>query len=145
MPKKTTSNVAFCPHCGNKAPQTLLLSHDCISEEWYLDGRVSSNKEPATYFVSECNTCHHILLYYAQSDIPFPKDFASADLVWPESLAIGHGLPKSVAECYAEAQRVKRTAPNAFAVLIRRALEALCDDQGTIKGSLHAATIRPRR
>jgi hypothetical protein len=37
---------------------------------------------------------------------------------------------------YAEAIRIKRNAPNAFAVMLRRALEAVCDDRGVEGGVL---------
>ncbi len=39
-------------------------------------------------------------------------------------------------ECYDEASRIKTLAPNAFAVQIRRALEALCDDRGATASNL---------
>ncbi|MEI7730318.1 MAG: DUF4145 domain-containing protein [Verrucomicrobiota bacterium] len=37
---------------------------------------------------------------------------------------------------YREAKRVQNISPNAFAVLLRRALEALCDDRGLASDSL---------
>lgn len=36
-----------------------------------------------------------------------------------------------------EAHRIKESAPNAFAVQIRRALEAVCDDRGIAAGQLY--------
>ena len=45
-------------------------------------------------------------------------------------------VPSAVANNYREAKAVQNVSPNAFAVLIRRALEAMCDDRGVPTGRL---------
>jgi len=75
-------------------------------------------------------------LYHAFLDVVEDKDFHLADLIWPDPGVLHQAVPKAVAECYIEASRIKNLAPNAFAVQIRRALEALCDDRGAKKGIL---------
>jgi hypothetical protein len=57
--------------------------------------------------------------------------------MWPDSGALHPAIPKPIAAIYREAHRIKETAPNAFAVQIRRALEAVCDDRGVSIGPLY--------
>ena len=57
-------------------------------------------------------------------------------MAYPGSVDLPEPVPINVREVYAEASRIKRSAPNAFAVMLRRALEAVCDDRGVEKGAL---------
>lgn len=79
-----------------------------------------------SYFVARCETCKEVLLYHS---IP-SEDFNSAELIWPDA-GLDKTVPKEISRIYDEAIRIKHIAPNAFAVQIRRALEALCKDRGT--------------
>jgi hypothetical protein len=88
------------------------------------------------YFVASCETCNHILVYRAVEDIPDDKYFTSGDLEYPESGELHSSVPKTVSKIYSEALQIKSLAPNAFAVQIRRALEALCEDRGAKNGTL---------
>lgn len=141
-PRGEIQRVAFCPHCGNRAPQRLLLKHDydhpyrsLVLEE---DGNSYSEKEAgSSYFVAVCTTCDEVLLYNHYRHKVSAENFTHADLLYPEGIELERSVPSKVRACYAEAARIRRTAPNAYVVMIRRALEALCDDRGTRQGSLH--------
>jgi hypothetical protein len=80
----------------------------------------------ASYFIVRCETCKELLIYHS---IP-SNDFHDAELLWPK-VGLDKSVPKEVSHIYEEAIRIKHIAPNAFAVQIRRALEALCKDRGT--------------
>jgi hypothetical protein len=58
-------------------------------------------------------------------------------LVFPSDVSLDKSIPTSVAVNYTEAKRVQKISPNSFAVLMRRSLEAICDDRGAPKGKLH--------
>jgi hypothetical protein len=92
------------------------------------------------FFVAVCETCDKILLYYISSQDDYIgidyEDFQTASLIWPNEGTLPKDIPESVRRCYYEAVRVKKTSPTAFALLIRRALEALCDDRKAVGGSL---------
>lgn len=135
--KKAIRNVAFCPHCGNKAPQKLVYSNQYLSYGFDMQGNKTADDMPAAYFVAECETCHEILVYLAEAYIPEKNQFSDIGLIWPDPGYLGKGVPESIREIYKEAIRIINLAPNAFAVQIRRALEALCDDRGENKGSLY--------
>lgn len=131
--------VAFCPHCGNRAPQRLLVKHDYrhpYDRSFHEDGNVYSEEDSSTYFVAACETCNEILLYNHYTWKVSAENFLHADLVYPEGIELDKSVPDRVRACYAEAARIRKTAPNAYAVMIRRALEALCEDRGTKKGRL---------
>jgi hypothetical protein len=77
------------------------------------------------YIVARCETCKQILLYNSIEG----NDPA---LEYPD-ISLDDSVPKHISEIYEEAIRIKHLAPNAFAVQIRRALEAICKDRGTKK------------
>jgi len=56
-------------------------------------------------------------------------------LAYPQ-VGLDSSVPYSVAKIYREAERIKQIAPNAYAVQIRRALEAVCKDRGSLKKTL---------
>lgn len=127
--------VAFCPHCGNTAPQsqrgqtTLYLSDDF-------------NR---TYWLASCSTCNEAILYrHDYYEEPFGPDSGGDyfhrperfSLVWPAKGELHAAVPDRIKEIYREAARIKKLSANGFANQIRRALEAVCKDQGETKGSL---------
>jgi hypothetical protein len=66
------------------------------------------------------------------------EQFHLTKLLWPESGVSHESIPEKVSTIYEEAARIKNIAPNAFAVQIRRALEAVCEDRGAQKKVLQA-------
>lgn len=125
--------IAFCPHCGNRAPQRLVYMQQFDERVW-LTSTGQEDAHPAAYFVAVCETCSEVLIY--QAYMAFEEtDFREAKLVWPK-VALDVSVPEGVARIYEEAARIKAIAPNAFAVQIRRALEALCKDRGAKAGAL---------
>jgi hypothetical protein len=127
--------VKFCPHCGNRSPQKLLHEQYGSGVGWSLTDDEEVDFEVA-YFVALCETCDGILVYRAVDEIPDAKHFTACDLVFPQSGELHKSIPVGVAKIYGEAARIKMIAPNAFAVQIRRALEAVCEDRGAQSGNL---------
>jgi len=127
------SHVKVCPHCGNQAPHKLVFRHS-YKGTWYgSDGKPSTDEfDPiSTYTIFECATCHDISLYSSHA---YQEDALS--LMYPRSADLDDSVPQSVSNNYREAKTVQNISPNAFAVLLRRALEALCDDRGVPAGRL---------
>jgi len=122
-----------CPHCGNQTPHKLVFKHT-YDGRWYgSDGKLSEEPEPSSiYFAFECATCHDISLYHLFE----PQEYKDATLMYPQSGTLDESVPSAVANNYREAKAVQNVSPNAFAVLIRRALEAMCDDRGVPTGRL---------
>lgn len=128
--------VAYCPHCGNRAPQRLIHKQNYLERIW--DSTDGSESEPlsCSMFVAVCETCGYLLIYDNFGDQLEDNQFYHCSLVFPQAGRLHNAVPERIAEVYEEARRIKEIAPNAFAVQIRRALEALCEDRGVKNGNL---------
>lgn len=94
--------------------------------------------DPWSTFVVVCETCGNILLYDNPCNTFDEETFQHATLMYPKEGKLHESVPELVCKVYEEAYRIREIAPNAFAVQIRRALEAICEDQGEKKGNLVA-------
>ena len=127
--------VAFCPHCGHPSPQILALTQKYQETLYATDGEILEGID-GVYYVSICETCNQLILYGAMGIGVRPERFTSAGLIWPKLGSLHEAVPQRVQQIYQEAHTIRHVAPNAFAVQIRRGLEALCDDRGAKTGSL---------
>jgi len=127
--------VLYCPHCGNRTPQRLIHRQRYYERSWYVTTG-KEDRDPWSTFVAVCETCDHILLYENVGDMLNDDEFEKAELKYPKSGRLTIDVPQTIREVYDEAARIKEIAPNAFAVQIRRALEALCEDRAAKGHSL---------
>lgn len=132
---KEIRRIAYCPHCGNRAPQKLIHTQKHLERVWSGDGEEA---DPVLWsmFVAVCETCHQLLLYENFGDQDDPEQFHHCELAFPKPSRLSISVPRQIAVIYEEAIRIKELAPNAFAVQIRRALEALSADKGIKRGTL---------
>lgn len=132
--------ILLCPHCYNETSHKLILTHR-LEPTWY-----QSNGEPCegpptpvTYLGFACSTCNDLSLYLIIDD-----DDDTMRLEYPKSHILEASIPLPIRKNYAEAKLLQKRSPNAFAVMIRRSLEALCDDKnvrsGTLRDRLKALT-----
>ncbi len=132
----TIKKVAYCPHCGNRAPQRLIHKQNYLERVWSSADGAEAEPAPWSIFIAVCETCNHALLYENVGD-QFDEDkFDICELVYPSAAGFPVSVPQQIKNVYDEANRIKRLAPNAFAVQIRRAMEVLCEDKGVTTGSL---------
>lgn len=125
--------VLVCPHCGNQTPHKLVFSHS-YEGDWYgADGILTDGAPSSCYRGLSCVTCGDLSIYESHD-----FDESEERLVFPANVTLDESIPDTVASNYSESKRVQKVSPNAFAVLIRRALEALCDDRGVPSGNLQA-------
>jgi hypothetical protein len=92
------------------------------------------DEEEAVQFVAVCQTCNQVLVY-SQLEELLEEGFADAVLTWPK-FGLSYAVPERIRSIYDEASRIQKIAPNAFAVQIRRGLEAICIDRGATQGTL---------
>ena len=91
---------------------------------------------PSEYFVATCETCNELLLYQADIGEAEKTHFEDATLQYPKPPRLHKAVPEAIVKSYLEGARIRTTAPNAYAVMLRRALEALCDDRTIPRGNL---------
>jgi hypothetical protein len=114
-----------------------VLEHE-YTDTWYgQDGKAMPRDDgpPSEAIVCVCETCDAALLY---DGIAYDVSGNWPDLVYPRNTTLPSSVPQAVRDIYSEAAVVKRNAPNAFAILIRKGLEAICDDRGAPSGPLAA-------
>jgi hypothetical protein len=128
--KKTLRRVGYCPHCGNRAPQRIIHKQRYFERTWSGQDGTESDRTPWSTYVACCETCNQLFLYDNPGDQTDDERFETCDLVYPRSGQLPMSVPRSIAVTYDEAIRIKERAPNAFAVLIRRGLDGLCEDNG---------------
>lgn len=114
------TRVAFCPHCGNTAPQ--------VAKQW-----MRTADPDLLMALAQCQTCSGVLLYRHTQYFGHTE---GVELVWPAPGDLHKAVPDAVKKIYAEAAKIKRLAPNGFANQIRRALEAVCKDRNATKRTL---------
>jgi hypothetical protein len=126
------SRVLVCPHCGNRTPHKFVFEHTYTAMWYGSDGKPSDEPSPeSVYYIYECATCNDLSLYEG-----IPESGNPPTLGFPKGDTLDNSVPECVACNYREAKRVQIVSPNAFAVLIRRSLEAMCDDRGIPAGRL---------
>jgi Domain of unknown function (DUF4145) len=125
----------FCPHCGNTAQQKVALCQ-AHSTVWYsveTGERTDDDGPDCETIVCVCQTCNKVLVY---SGLSRAETGEWPDLQYPEPGRLHRTAPGPVRDIYLEAALVKAKAPRAFALLIRRGVEAICEDRGITSGSL---------
>lgn len=132
--------ILLCPHCNNRAPHQAVYAHEypyTIHGAFSINGEEEDADVEAYYFVLICDTCSEVSLYgnWDVSDNPF--DLLEATLFYPKPKKVSDIVPKRIADAYQEASRVSKIAPNAFACMIRRALEFMCEDKKAVGNTLH--------
>lgn len=125
--------VFVCSHCGNKTPHKSVFSHSYVGDWYGPDGRLADDPPTSHYVGYSCSTCGDLSIYESHDY----DDGEEPRLVFPSDVSLDESIPEIVATNYRESKRVQKVSPNAFAVLIRRSLEALCDDRGVDPGTLH--------
>lgn len=138
--------VRYCVHCENHVTQRVVYQQESIGDFGIDDEGELMPLYRYMNFVAVCATCDGLSIRVGEVSTEHPLDdgdnrrsFWESKLAWPKKLNFDASfIPESIAEIYQEALKIKNLAPNAFVVQIRRALEAICLDQGIInKGTLH--------
>lgn len=120
-------NIRRCDHCNNLTPHELLIDHEVSKLFDEVDGEEVG--ETFKYYLYKCMTCLDISLL-GGFDPELPFDPSSSPVLYPGASELHHSVPERIRAVYSEAARIRRQAPNAFAGQVRRALEAVCRDQG---------------
>lgn len=134
-------HVGFCPTCGNTAPQRVIHTHT-YGIKWYGDSGAGHFGGPDIYAIyCICETCNAPVLY---NDVdPAENGAAWPSLAYPSVTEYGREVPLNIRITYEQAVKCKSHSPIAFAVLIRKAVEGICDDRGIERrGNLQARLKR---
>ncbi len=130
-----------CDHCGNIGPMEIACSHSRAitdSDSWSTsDGEeeVYSWEETTTYSLFICQACHRPILKVGYWDERFP-DESYEKLLYPQPDSMGTVLPPLVRREYDAASKVRSINANAYAVLLGRVVDKVCEDRKATGDSL---------
>lgn len=143
MPHTPEPATGLCPHCGTVTLQECVFTHDFLQRTYDATyGYETEADLGCTYFVATCGACSDLLVYYEPGYEDPVDTFTERTLVYPTSARLSECVPTRVRQIYDEAYLIRRLSPSGFAVLIRRALEAVANDRGVLGGGLHSQLRR---
>lgn len=130
--------LSDCGHCGNKLPLDVLTSYqhsDYDPEDGFIP-------EHYTIQLLRCPTCSQPTLRQVYWNIGEHYDGhreleGDEEILYPKTgLSNSIGTPTSVQSALSAALKVRAIEPNACAVLIRRTLEVICNEEKCTKRTL---------
>lgn len=133
--EKFTSTIK-CNHCSNKAPMKIVANYCETDPLIDQDGTIVDHTEDI-YELVRCPACERVVLRnYCYGPWNDPEDTPTIEILYPKEPNIIRGLPEGVKKAYEAALRVRSVDPNAFAVLLGRVLDRICDDRRAVGQSL---------
>ena len=122
--------ILRCYHCGNTAPHIIVWEGNGPKE------KVDIYIFQTYFYLAQCKACNDMALYTDWEASDNVRNLQEAALLYPQQKEISTYVPASIAKNYAEAIKVKKISPTAFAVLIRKCLEYICLDNKATGRSL---------
>jgi len=130
--REFTSSIR-CAYCGNVAPMEIVGGHsqlrtqgDAIDED-----NVWSWEEGYIYRLLCCQACHEVVLQRDVYDSRYESEDAPAafKILYPQQDSLPKVLPTPVRIEYDAASKVKPISSNAYAVLLGRVFDKVCEDR----------------
>lgn len=118
-----------CGHCGNFAPMRGTLDRCGVVDQYNKDLKMIVEEGPV-FELLHCPSCNGVVLregyhadYYSEEDAAYRK------VIYPPTDRTPSGLPRGVGNAYEAAVRVRTVDANAYAVLLGRVLDKVCEDR----------------
>ena len=111
-----------CIHCGNNAPMKIVARYSEVGSE------VGEFDQGNVFELIACPACHKIILrkyYWHELTI----DDIEYKILYPVNTKIPIGLPDNIKRAYLSSVKVKNIDANAYAVLLGRTIEMVCEDR----------------
>lgn len=124
---KQQEQTTTCPHCGNKTPQLVKFEITSTEDVSFTDGSIYPLK--IYYFLVQCKTCEKISLYSNWEIADDPYYLEDALCLYPKIEKISSIIPDIIRRSYNEAKKVEKISPTAYAILIGKSIECLCEDK----------------
>jgi hypothetical protein len=132
----TSVNTLKCGHCGNKSGGKVVASHDNIRPYSFpvFFGELEGKQDYEAGLIWElvlCPNCDGINLRLVDYHTGVEPEIGrrAAKLLYPPVIESPAGMPPAIDEAYQAALEVRHIDHNAFAVLLRKILEGVCEDK----------------
>ena len=137
--KKKTSIFVECRHCSNKAPMDIRGSYHLdttpVIDESDPPRLYDYDQEGYDYELLSCQICKKVTLLETYIP-PYGYDDITK-ILYPSATLRLSGLPSQIQQAYELALKVRVIEPNAYAVLIGRILEMICEDRKAVGKNLY--------
>jgi uncharacterized protein DUF4145 len=131
--QKLTDGPERCGFCNNVARMIILARHSTVKT---YDVRVGGSFDAGDIWdMLFCEACKNVSLRTGRYDDRF-EDHVEWKPLYPSAPAVPSGLPDAVRTAYEEAQAVRNVNSNAYAVLLGRVLDNVCNDKEAVGGTL---------
>lgn len=130
--KKEYTSRTKCPHCGNVAPMEVVAKYSTIrtvSESDDTDERSWDWDEAEIYRLLCCQNCGKIIFQRTYYDSRYEDFDVPYTTLYPQPDTMPKVLPHSVKSEYDAAIAVKPINANAYAVLLGRVFDKVCEDR----------------
>lgn len=136
------SESRICPYCASVGYMRVVGSGKDVKDV-LVGGRNPFTVEAGTvYRLLACVNCEKVTLesssWHEQMDHSSECDW---ETVHPSKRQPILGLPEAIEKEFNEAEAVRTASPNAYALLTRRVLEAVCEDRQADGKTLHAGLV----
>ncbi|HEV2912372.1 MAG TPA: DUF4145 domain-containing protein [Pyrinomonadaceae bacterium] len=133
--EKKFSGVLECGHCGNTAPMEYVAEYSQTKEYSHEESHLSW-EAGAIYELLLCPACNGVILRrYYYHELRDPEEWVPI-VLYPQPDKLPLGLPDKIKVAYQGAAKVKGIDTNAYAVLLGRILELVCEDRRAVGNSL---------
>jgi hypothetical protein len=131
--KRRTTELLQFNHCGNRAPMEIVadyyLSLKTTSDDPYYEEHYPQPEEGYYYKLLLCLACKEVTLWkYFYADYIDAEEI-TIETLYPSAALRLSGLPTQIQQAYEIALKVRVIDANAYAVLIGRILEMICEDR----------------
>jgi hypothetical protein len=126
--EKKFTPLLRCPHCNNSAPMEIVAEYSQVGPQFYEEANGFID-EGDIYELLICPACGEVTLrkyYYA---IYMDPGDERPVVLYPHPEKVPTALPSTVMTAYQAANKVRSIDPNAYAVLLGRVLEIICQDR----------------
>ena len=132
--EKSYTQPLVCGHCSHKSVMEVVANYcpeDCDEDDQHHPIPMGCG---TAYELLDCQNCHKVVLrtYRWEEGVPTVKALeivSGATILYPSALTRPRGVPNSVAKAYEAALTVRGVETNAYAVLLGRVLELVCEDR----------------
>ncbi len=109
----------------------MIIQTTCLYKKKHLEDKTGYPWEDGDlYSILECPACHKITVAVSSwHDGIESESEISYKVLYPSEEKLPIGLPDKIKKGYESAQKVKSIDANAYAVLMRRNLELICEDR----------------
>jgi len=141
MSQETRSiEVIQCGHCGNNSLMEVVAEYSQLNTQYENGVGGRSWDEGDIYELLLCPACSNVMLrsYYWHDGYMETSEDTTFRYLYPASNEKPLGLPPKIQRAYDAAIKVKNIDVNAYAVLIGRVLEMICEDRNASGKTLNA-------